>query len=278
MSAEPATPSPLWDTLTFRTGRTFAGRGAVGVCGLLYFLDKYQGWFEFAHRREAAYRMFKSPSEPPMRIFGLPHFIIATIFVCSSRRMKETRNKLIFASLFLVGMAFCVGFYKMGAHTNPLANLSFYFYFLIHGLRDDAFFYKAYGDMPTEAVRTHERIMAVLQLLLLGLLFSLIWPTYIQMGDVNYRPANPVLDNFFPANWPFISASVRCSPDAGHLCFRPRGRRASRRPRRSLAGSSPDPCGLWHFLTVILIASSAGRRSTSSCSAILSVGTSSRST
>ncbi len=197
-------PGPLWKTLTFRNWtRTMAWTlAAVGVCCVLYGFDKYN-WFNFPSRRHAAYRMFKSPSELPMRIFGLPHFIIAILFACSSRRMQQARNKLIFAGLLAVGAVFCWGFYKVGAYLNPLAIICFYFYFLIHGLRDDAFFYKAYGDMPTEAVRTHERIMVVLQLLMLGLLFSLIWPTYIQMGDVNYRPANPILDNFFPANWPF---------------------------------------------------------------------------
>ncbi|HKQ47048.1 MAG TPA: hypothetical protein VJZ71_03135 [Phycisphaerae bacterium] len=207
-------PSRLWDTLTFRNWtRTFAWTlAAVGVCGFFYLIDRHnwikwisQGdWTDWPGRRDADYRMFKSPSELPMRIFGLPHFIVATIFVCSSRRMRETRNKLHFAGLLLLGSAFCFGFYKMGATTNPLMIICFYFYFLIHGLRDDAFFYKAYGDQPTEAVKTHDRIMFVLQLLMLGLLFSLIWPTYIQMGDRDYRPANPVLDNFFPADWPFV--------------------------------------------------------------------------
>lgn len=204
LDSSTAPPRPLWETLTFRNWMRTLGwtTAAVAVCSFFYLLDKYN-WFDFPARRHAAYRMFKSPSELPMRIFGLPHFIIAFLFACSSRRMQATKNKLIFGGLFLIGSAFCLGFYKMGAHLNPLAIICFYFYFLIHGLRDDAFFYKAYGDMPAEAMRTHERIMIVLQLLMLGLLFSLIWPTYIQMGDLNYRRANSILDNFFPANWPF---------------------------------------------------------------------------
>lgn len=204
-TAQPA-GAPLTATRTFLNWRRTLlwTLGAVGVCCLLYLPDKFGLWFQF-DRRPIDVRMFKNPPEVPMRIFGLPHFIIATLFVLTSRRMKEPRNKLIFAGLLAVGTGFCALFYYFGAHTNAFLMFLFYFYFLIHGFRDDAFFYKAYGDMPPDATRTHARVMNVIQLLALGLLLALIWPTYVQSAMYRPRIANdPVLKNFFPADWPFI--------------------------------------------------------------------------
>jgi len=195
----------LLSSVTFRNWlRTLCWTlGAIALCSLFYCFDK---WGPLLNQppREIDHRMFKNPTELPMRVFGLPHFIIAFLFAIRSRRMRETRNRLIFGGLLLLGGGFCWMFYRCGAHLNPLAMFLFYFYFLVHGLRDDAFFYSSYGDMPQEARATHQRIMAVLQLLILGLLFSLIWPTYAQMSTTTSRLEHPILQNFFPANWPFV--------------------------------------------------------------------------
>lgn len=206
MDREPAPPLPLTSTLTFRNWRRTLlwTLGAVLACCLLYVVDKYGLWFPFA-RRDTDYRMFKNPSEIPMRIFGLPHFIIALLFVGTSRRMRQPRNIAIFLGLLLLGTAFCVVFYRFGAHENPFLLFLFYFYFLIHGFRDESFFYKAYGDMPAEGAKTHARVMNVIQLLALGLMLSLLWPTYVQASLARLRTQDdPVLKNFFPADWPFI--------------------------------------------------------------------------
>jgi len=48
-----------------------------------------------------------------MRIFGLPHFIIAVLFVMSSRRFQQRRNQLIFVGLLAVGTVFCVLFNRL---------------------------------------------------------------------------------------------------------------------------------------------------------------------
>lgn len=197
-------PTPLTESLTFRNWRRtlFWTLSAVGFCALCYVFDKWG--FTFGTPRDVDYRMFKNPTELPMRIFGLPHFIIALMFVLSSRRMKERRNQLYFVGLFALGAVFCYAFFHFGAHLNPFLMFLFYFYFLIHGFRDDAYFYKAYGDMPKEAAQTHERIMIVLQCLGIGLLLALIWPTYAQMSQTHWRLKHPILENFFPAAWPFV--------------------------------------------------------------------------
>lgn len=200
---------PLAASMTFRNwARTlFWTWAAVTFCLLIcYPFDKWGlRWFNDAAARLVEHRMFKNPTELPMRVFGLPHFIIALMFVMSSRRMKETVSKLQFAALLALGTGFCVVFYKLGAHENPFLMFLFYFYFLIHGFRDDAYFYKAYGDMPKEGAVTHQRVLAVMQCLAIGLIISLIWPTYAQMSMSNYKLQHPILQNFFPATWPFVA-------------------------------------------------------------------------
>jgi hypothetical protein len=109
--------------------------------------------------------------------------------------------------LSAIGIGFCWLFYHYGydgEHFNALALLVFYFYFLIHGFRDEAFFYKAYGDMPKNAGPTHDRIMIVLQMLMLGLLFSLAIPAYVLFGDLYPEFSHPLLKDLFPAKWNYV--------------------------------------------------------------------------
>ncbi|RMF86218.1 MAG: hypothetical protein D6744_00070, partial [Planctomycetota bacterium] len=149
---------------------TFA---AIGVCVLGYVIEKYVVRDMLHWISDTRYRMFKNPAELPMRLFGLPHFVVGFLFMVSSRRMRTARAWAWFFGLAALGTLFCWLFYRYGydgERISALALLVFYFYFLIHGFRDEAFFYKAFGDMPSEAGRTHDRIMVVLQVLMLGLL------------------------------------------------------------------------------------------------------------
>lgn len=180
---------------------------AVLLCCLCYAIEKYvaipQGWLP----PKVEYRMFKNPAEVPMRLFGLPHFIVGTLFLLTSRRMRGFKSVGQLLGLAALGTLFCWLFHRYGhdggdlERINPLALLLFYFYFLIHGFRDEAFFYKAYGDMPKDAGPTHARIMTVLQLLLLGLLLSLALPAYVLYGEFRPEFRHPALDAMFPADW-----------------------------------------------------------------------------
>lgn len=188
---------------------------AVVACGAGYVIEKYLFLKLFHWITAVEYRLFKNPAELPMRIFGLPHFVIGTAFLLSSRRMKGAVSWGRLAVLTALGIAFCWLFFEYGrmpvdeAHPDaprefsPLALLVFYFYFLIHGFRDEAFFYKAYGDMPKDAGPAHERIMVVLQLLMLGLLLSLLIPAYQLYGEFNPKFKHPAIEAIFPASWPY---------------------------------------------------------------------------
>ncbi|MBK8913255.1 MAG: hypothetical protein IPM64_01410 [Phycisphaerales bacterium] len=144
-----------------------------------------------------------------MRIFGLPHFLIGTAFLLTSRRMRGAGSWMRLTALAAIGIGLCMLFDRFGfdpaypGEFNPIALLLFYFYFLIHGFRDEAFFYKSYGDMPADAQRDHERIMGVLQALMLGLLLALLLPAYLLYGEFYPKFQHPALSAMFPADWPY---------------------------------------------------------------------------
>ena len=131
----------------------------------------------------------------------------------------------------------------------------FYFYFLIHGFRDEAFFYKAHGDMPSGGGKTHARIMVVLQVLMLGLLLSLAIPAYVFFGEIKPEFSHPVLANLFPADWNYFVVPEKpllrrrwCRGDAATRVVRAakpaRQTRRTRQARRAARGERPPGvCG-----------------------------------
>lgn len=185
---------------------------AIGACLLAYVLEKYVARDLLHLYSETRYRMFKNPAELPMRLFGLPHFIVGFLFMMTSKRMRTPSGWVWFIGLAALGTVFCWLFYRFGYQLSPtnerelnaLALLVFYFYFLIHGFRDEAFFYKALGDMPRDGAASHGRIMVVLQVLMLGLLVSLAIPAYVLFGELEPKFRHPVLAQLFPASWPYV--------------------------------------------------------------------------
>ena len=186
--------------------------GAILFCLLCYAIEKYLFRDVLHWISDTRYRMFKNPAELPMRLFGLPHFIVGLAFMLSSKRMRGVQSVGWLVGLTGLGILFCWLFYQYGTfvHENeidfsPLALLVFYFYFLIHGFRDEAFFYRAYGEMPKNEAKTHTQIMVVLQMLMLGLLVSLAIPAYILFGEFYPKFQHPLLAEMFPASWPYVA-------------------------------------------------------------------------
>lgn len=182
---------------------TFA---AILLCVALYAIEKYILMQQLGVIPDVHHRMFKNPAEVPMRLFGLPHFIVGVSFMLSSRRMRGVRSWAWLLGLTAAGAVLGWLFYaygKAGDTIHPFAMLLFYFYFLIHGFRDEAYFYKSYGEMPKGAEKQHDRIMVVLQLLMLGLLLALGLPAYALYGEFKPEFKHPALDAMFPAQWPY---------------------------------------------------------------------------
>lgn len=194
---------------------TIAG---IALCAAAYVVEKYMvfqplGWLE--HEHSALYRMFKNPAELAMRLFGLPHFLIGIAFLVSSKRMRGVKSVSQLLGLTALGALFCWLFYRFGSVPDPVtgqwtgdlsaaALLLFYFYFLIHGFRDEAFFYKSYGDMPKDAAPTHDRLTVIFQALMMGLLVSFLIPATNLLGAIRPKYASPLIDQIFPAEWPYV--------------------------------------------------------------------------
>lgn len=177
---------------------------AVVACALGYLVEKFifmrgLGWIT-----ETPYRMFKNPAELPMRLFGLPHFVVGTLFLFSSRRVRTPGSAWRLTALTALGAALCWLFYYFGGPLNPLALLLFYFYFLVHGFRDEAYFYRSNGDMPAGHEHTYDRLMALLQFTFLGIMAALIIPGYILYGQFYPKFRHPLLESMFPADWPYL--------------------------------------------------------------------------
>ena len=88
--------------------------GAILFCLLCYAIEKYI-FRDMLHLiSDTRYRMFKNPAEVPMRLFGLPHFIVGLMFMLSSKRMRGAVSLAWLAGLTGVGILFCWLFYQYG--------------------------------------------------------------------------------------------------------------------------------------------------------------------
>ena len=197
--------APRWATLaqstTFRNWRatllwTIA---AVLFAQIFYPFDRYG--FALDGARPRSYRMFIYPSEIPMRVFGIPHFLIALAFTLTSSRMRVRRNWFRFAGLAIASALLCALFLDAGAQRNALAIFLFYAYFIVHQFRDDTYFYEAYGEVPSEARRSHERILTRLRWLSLAVLFAIAWPVYTTLGVQDFATGDSILSVAYPAAW-----------------------------------------------------------------------------
>ena len=172
------------------------------VCFVFYCIEKYG----FQLKAKQLPRVFFNPAEIAMRIFGLPHFVVGLFFMLSARRMRTVKGWLWFFGLLAMGIGFATVFGQLGAHRNPVILIAFYFYFLIHGFRDESFFYQNNGDCPQEHPQANKRVFVGLQVMLLSLLFAFLMPTYLQY--MKYKGKLPtddvVLNLFFPASASFL--------------------------------------------------------------------------
>lgn len=187
------------------TNHLYSLAWTFAIVGICLALDGFEKWFAQPWGLIApgsVHRMFRNPSEISMRLFGFPHFAVGALFLLTSRRMKGPKSLAELAGLIAAGAGICWVFYQVGGHNNPVAVLLFYFYFLVHGFRDEVFFYKAYGEMPAEAAATHQRVMMVLQFLLLGLMLALLLPLTVMYGQLKPSYRHPALEGIFPASWP----------------------------------------------------------------------------
>jgi hypothetical protein len=122
--------------------------------------------------------------ETSMRYLALSHFLVALLFMTTSRAMKKPGSWTWFGALAAGGVGLCLAFGEGGGLKGPLAAILFYGYFLIHEFRDQTFFYDANGDMPVTSDRRRLRrdILLVPALTLCGIAVVFLVATAVPIG------------------------------------------------------------------------------------------------
>ncbi len=117
----------------------------VGAGGVIYLVET----FALGLR----HRFVENPAEAMVRAFGIAHFGIGWLFLISSPRLRCRPALARVAVLTILGAAWCVFSWANGGLKNPLLLLTFYAYFLVHEIRDEANLFVAYGDAPDDPAR-----------------------------------------------------------------------------------------------------------------------------
>ncbi len=94
--------------------------GSVIVASLVYAAEIHAG------RWNAELRVIYTPSETVMRLFGISHVLIATLYLATSRSMRTTRSWAIATLLAALGVALSVGYWQLDGISPFLASLLFF--------------------------------------------------------------------------------------------------------------------------------------------------------
>lgn len=119
------------------------------VLGSVVVFALFQRAEEAARTVGRSARLVWNPSETSMRLLALSHFLVAFVFMATSRRMKTTKSWLQLGALGALGALLCVGLSRLGGLSAPVGAVLFYAYFLVHEFRDETGFCRAWGEMPT---------------------------------------------------------------------------------------------------------------------------------
>ena len=110
--------------------------------------------------------------ETSTRYFAIAHILVGTSFLLSSRALGRPRGRWWFAGLVLAGIVASLAFQMGGGKEGHLATALFYGYFLVHEIRDEAFFYRANGDARGGDDALLRRDLLRLPALALGILLT----------------------------------------------------------------------------------------------------------
>jgi hypothetical protein len=99
-------------------------------------------------RWEGSFRLVRDPDQAAMRYLGIAHFLIAFLYMASSRAFRSAASLARFAALIGVSVLLCFGYAGLSAAAPTLAIVLFIAYFIVHDMRDQFFFSAANGDRP----------------------------------------------------------------------------------------------------------------------------------
>lgn len=188
-------PLHYWLRAAFWAGIIMLGTSAI------YVIEKY-----VLHLKGTPYRMVSNPSEFAIRFFGLSHYCVATYLMVTSKKIRHVRGMLMLGLFALLAITSCSLFWLAGGGANKVAVVSVFFFFLMHALRDEVFFYRLRSGKAIEAQEQgHVYKMSIwFQAFAMFLLAGILYPVYVFRHAGNYRGGALIagLESFFPATWP----------------------------------------------------------------------------
>lgn len=162
-----------------------------------------------------------NPAEFSARVVGLSHYTVGLLFLLTAKRMKRVTGWTWFSGLLVIGILLCVLFYDFGADKNPVLQMLFFLYFIIHGYRDMVFFYRPPSAFPDETERSQHRILRLTQACLLLSLFFILVPLYLVYINNRHKYYEPELKSRIDALMPYLKLFLICGwPILLYCCIR----------------------------------------------------------
>ena len=135
-----------WRTTTVRQ----CHRALLWTIGLTLAFTAWHVVEKWGFHLDKHARLVRSPALVPMVALGVPHFLIAALFLATSPRRRSTASRAILLALLLAGIGLAWAYGAAGAqvprHKIPVAAVMLLF--VVHQLRDEAHLFLAYGDGP----------------------------------------------------------------------------------------------------------------------------------
>jgi hypothetical protein len=163
-------PAPTaWRTTAVRQSL----RALAWTLGLTLAFTAWYAVEKWGFRLDKHDRLVRSPAIVPMVALGVPHFLIAALFLATSPRQASAVARLRLLGLLALGAGLAWAYGAAGAqtvrHRLPIAGVMLLF--VVHQLRDEAWLFRAYGDGPpgVDPERTRRFADAWTGALLLGI-------------------------------------------------------------------------------------------------------------
>lgn len=121
--------------------------GSMAFFGAIYVLELDLG------RWNANLRLVTNPAEAAMRYLGISHFLVAFLFLATSKKMRAPQSWVAFAGAMLIGTVLCLAYARVKLWSPVVATILFFGYFVVHDFRDQVFFYFTNGDAPAAGDR-----------------------------------------------------------------------------------------------------------------------------
>ena len=125
--------------------------GTVGVFALFFAFGALERAVTPSADRAA--RFVREATETATRLLAVAHTLVATLFLATSQKVRSARGAATLAALAGAAVVACLGFGALGGREGGVAMGLFAVYFLLHDLRDEAWFYGANGDAPPAEAR-----------------------------------------------------------------------------------------------------------------------------